>query len=165
MDPSAPVEDIGGLAWCVDLNFVQFGTNYCDLLPHEQVQEILGPIPVLPFDMNDDGSVIIGRAGSFFQGFVGGIWIEDLGWMNLRDFFYKQGVAEAFDFPMDNPGSISGSGAEMVGGLAGSTFSWYVEMQQVYVCQDGVSVQTGFPGGLRDAVAAGAEFGRCEFID
>ena len=165
LDPSAPVEDIGGLTWCVDMDYIQFGTNYCDLLGPEAVQEALGPIPVLPFDMNDDGSVIVGRAGSFFQGFVGGIWIEDLGWMNLRDFFYRQGVAEAFDFPMDNPGSVSGSGAEMVGGLAGSTFSWYVEMQHVYVCRDGVSVQTGFPGGLRNMVTAGAEFGRCEFID
>jgi hypothetical protein len=165
MDPSAPVEDIGGLAWCVDMDYIQFGTNYCDILPHDVVQEILGPIAVLPFDMNDDGSVIVGRAGNFFQGFLGAIWIEDLGWMNLRDFFYKQGVTEAFNFPMNNPGSVSGSGSKMVGGLAGASFSWHVEMQHVYVCKDGASVQTGFPDGLRSAVADGAEFGRCEFID
>ena len=76
-------------------------------------QDLLGPIAILPFDMNDDGTVIIGRAGSFFDGFLGAMWIEDLGWLNLRDFFYKQGVTEAFNFPMNNPGSISGSGREM----------------------------------------------------
>jgi hypothetical protein len=85
--------------------------------------------------------------------------------MNLRDFFYKQGVTEAFEFPMDNPISIDGSGSKMVGGLAGATFSWHVEMQHVYVCDGGDSVQVGFPNGLREAVAEGAEFGRCEFLD
>ena len=38
-----------------------------------------------------------------------GIWMEDIGWMNWRDFFLKQGVAEAQDLPMDNPISISAS--------------------------------------------------------
>ena len=94
-----------------------------------------------------------------------GMWIEDIGWINLRDFFRKQGVAEAFDLPMDNPISISASGKEMVGGLAGAQTSWLVNMDQVYVCQDGQSVQTGFPNGLRAKIADGALFGRCEFIE
>jgi hypothetical protein len=38
-------------------------------------------------------------------------------------------------------------------------------MEQVYVCEGGVSVLTGFPGGLREKLAEGASFGRCEFID
>jgi hypothetical protein len=158
-------ETIGGLRWCRDLDFVRFGTNFCELLGEEAVNEALGPIPVLPSDMTDDGSVLVGRAGSFFTGFVGGMWIEDIGWINLRDFFRKQGVAEAFDLPMDNPISISASGKEMVGGLAGAQTSWLVEMDQVYVCQDGQSVQTGFPNGLRAKMAEGALFGRCEFLE
>ena len=85
--------------------------------------------------------------------------------MNLADFFRQQGVAEAFDVPMDNPLAISASGKEMVGGLFGATTSWLVEMEHVYVCQDGESVQTGFPNGLRAKIAAGAEFGRCEFLE
>ena len=125
----------------------------------------VGPIPILPTDMNDEGSVIIGRAGSFFTGFAGAMWIEGIGWMSLENFFRKQGVTEAFEFPMDNPISIDGSGSKMVGGLAGATFSWHVEMQHVYVCDDGESVQVGFPNGLRNAMADGAEFGRCEFLD
>lgn len=160
--------EIGGLTWCVDMDYYHF--RFGNLCTHpmfgpEVVQDVLGPIPVLTTDMNDDGSVIIGRAGSFFTGFVGAMWIEDMGWMSLKDFFRKQGVAEAFKFPIDNPISITGSGDQLVGGLAGATFAWHVDMSQVYVCQDGVSVQTGFPNGLREAIAAGAEFGRCEFID
>ena len=157
--------EIGGLTWCVDLDYISRGRNFCDLLGDEEVQDLLGPISVLPTDMTDDGSVIIGRAGSFFGGFVGAMWIEGLGWMNLRDFFYKQGVAEAFDLPMDNPLSITANGSKMVGGLAGATFSWHVDMSQVYVCHDGNSIQTGFPNGMRSAIADGAEFGRCEFLD
>ena len=163
---SGDAEIIGGLRWCRDLDFIRFGTNFCDLLGEYAVNDILGPIPVQPSDMTDDGSVIVGRAGSFLQGgFVGGIWIEGLGWMNLADFFRQQGVAEAFDFPMDNPIAISASGKEMVGGLFGATTSWLVNMEQVYVCEDGESIQTGFPNGLRAKIAAGAEFGRCEFLE
>jgi hypothetical protein len=164
-DPAAEVENIGGLTWCVDMDLVSFGRNFCELMGAEWVQQNFGPIPVVPFDMNDDGTVIIGRAGDLRMGVLGAMWIEDLGWINLKDFFHKQGVTEAGYFPMDNPISISGSGREMVGGLAGVSFSWHVNMDQAYVCQDGVTVQTGFPNGLREMVADGAEFGRCEFLD
>ena len=160
------VEVIGGLRWCKDLPYTDFfGRDYCALYGEDYINDALGPISVLPTDMNDAGTVLIGRGGSFRTGFIGAIWIEDIGWMNLRDFFYQQGVAEAFEFPMDNPTSIDGSGSKMVGGLAGASFSWHVEMQHVYVCNNGTSVQVGFPNGLRDAIAEGAEFGRCEFLD
>ena len=45
--------------------------------------------------MSDDGSILIGRAGSFFTGFTGVLWIEDIGWMTFDEFFRKQGVVEA----------------------------------------------------------------------
>jgi hypothetical protein len=157
--------EIGGLTWCVDLDYIRFGTNYCDLLGDEAVQELLGPIPVLPTDMNDDGTVIVGRAGSFLLGFAGAIWVEDLGWMGLTNFLRKQGVMEAWDFPMDNPISIDASGDTMVGGLAGATMSWHVDMNEVYVCRNGKSLKTSFPEGLRLQLRQGAEFGRCEFLD
>ena len=63
---------------------------------------------------------------------------------------------------MDNPIAISGSGSEVAGGLAGSTYTWLVNLDQVYVCENGASVQTGFPNGLFNKLAEGAEFGRCE---
>ena len=50
-------------------------------------------------------------------------------------------------------------------GIVGATYSWHINMDQVYVCENGVSVQTGFPNGLFDKLAEGAEFGRCEHID
>ncbi|UCF68621.1 MAG: hypothetical protein JSV80_04830, partial [Acidobacteriota bacterium] len=156
---------IGGLTWCVDLDYTDFfGRNYCELFGPEWVQQRFGPIPVLPTDMTDDGKIIIGRAGSFFTGFVGAIWMEPVGWMNLRDFYLKQGVAEAQDLPMDNPISISASGSEIVGGLAGATYTWLVNMDQVFVCWNGNSVQTGFPNGLFDMLEKGATFGRCEHL-
>lgn len=161
-------EDIGGLAWCVDLDFFHFFLgNLCTHPAYgpARLQQLLGPIPVLPTDMTDDGKIIVGRAGSFTTGFVGAIWMEPIGWMNWKDFFAKQGVIEATNIPFDNPISISGSGTEMVGGIAGATYSWHVNLDQVYVCEDGVSVQTGFPNGLFDKLAEGAEFGRCEHID
>ena len=103
--------------------------------------------------------------GGFFTGFAGGIWIEGLGWMTMEQFLRKQGVVEAETLPVpyDNPTAISASGSEIVGGIAGALFSWMIKAEQVYVCENGQSVLTGFPGGLKDKVAAGAKFGRCEF--
>ncbi len=160
------VVDIGGLTWCVDLDYTDFfGRNYCDLLGPEVVQEVLGPIPVLPTDMNDDGTVIVGRAGSFFTGFVGGIWLEGIGWMNFNDFLGKQGVSEAAAVPFDNPISISASGREIVGGLAGAVMAWHIDIDQIFVCEDGRDVQVGFPNGLISKLKKGAAFGRCAHID
>jgi len=158
-------EDIGGLTWCEDMDFIRFGRNFCDLLGPEVVQASLGPIPVLPTDMSDDGSVIVGRAGSFFAGFVGGIWIEGIGWMNFNDFLNKQGVAESYNVGFNNPISISASGREIVGGIAGAQMSWHINIDQLFVCKDGMDVQTGFPNGLVEELQAGAEFGRCAHID
>jgi hypothetical protein len=66
---------------------------------------------------------------------------------------------------MDNPISIDASGDTMVGGLAGATMSWHVDMNEVYVCRNGKSLKTSFPEGLRLQLRQGAEFGRCEFLD
>ena len=49
--------------------------------------------------------------------------------------------------------------------MAGVAFSWVVEMRRVFVCDNGVSVSTEFPQGLRVKLAEGAEFGRCPFVD
>ena len=165
--------DIGNLQWCTDVPFSHFFLgNLC--APNrvcragctpEFIEANFGPVSMLPLDMNDEGNVIVGRAGSFFTGFTGGIWIEGMGWMTLANFFNKQGVTEAFNFPMDNPISIDGKGNKLVGGLAGATFSWYVDMTKVFVCKEGQSVQTSFPDGMLAHIDNGAEFGRCEFLN
>jgi hypothetical protein len=140
------------------------GTNRCPTLGADTIFNNVGYIPFLPADMNDDGTVVIGRFGNSASGFIGAMWIDGIGWLKWNEFFRKQGVAEAYAIPFDNPISISASGREVVGGIPGSQFSWWANMDQVFVCENGVSVQTGFPNGLRDKVAAGAKVGRCEHL-
>ncbi|MBS0321628.1 MAG: hypothetical protein JSR18_13875 [Proteobacteria bacterium] len=150
------------LQWCVDLPFYDFGFS-CDVDGAEFIQQTFGPIPVYTNDINDDGTVMIARAGSFFEsGFHGYLWIEGLDWIKLSDFFRSQGVPEAYRLGLDGPASISGAGDKIVGGIPGYPLTWYVDMHQVYVCKNGQSVATTFPKGFVDAVKAGAAMGRCE---
>lgn len=161
-DPTT-AESIGGLRWCKDVPYLSFfGQDLCAVYGEEYIQQQVGSPPILLTDANDDASVIIGRSGSFRTGFTGALWIENVGWMTWTDFFRKQGVPEAYAVPFDNPISISASGREVVGGIAGAAFSWLANIDQVYVCEKGQSIQTGFPNGLRAKIAKGAQFGRCE---
>ncbi len=59
----------------------------------------------------------------------------------------------------------AGTGDTLVGGLAGATMSWHVDMNEVFVCRNGKSVKTSFPEGLIAQIGQGAELGRCEFLD
>ena len=72
---------------------------------------------------------------------------------------------EAASVPFDNPISISASGREIVGGIAGASAAWHVDIDQVFVCRDGADIQTGYPNGMRTQLEAGAEFGRCAHLD
>lgn len=164
------VTKIAGLRWCVDVAlppYLDWATwqmvDRCATESPAAIQADIGLVPLQINDMSDDGRVIIGRAGSYFYGgFEGVMWVEGIGWIKLSDFFRKQGVAEAYRFGMQNPVSINGAGSELIGGLLGAMTTWYVDMQQVFVCQSGRSVQTGFPNGMVEKVKAGAKIGRCE---
>ena len=161
----AAFTDIGGIEWCNDVPLVLLGNDYCESRGVDWVHAALGKYTGLtPFDMSDNGDVIIGRAGDIRTGFVGAIYIKDLGWMTLDEFYTKQGVIEAQNAYMDNPVSISANGSKMVGGLTGYSVSFHVDMSHVYVCENGASVKTGFPNGLINKVKSGAEFGRCEHL-
>jgi hypothetical protein len=165
-DHAKGLTPIGSLKWCEDVPYVSwFGGDLCESMTPEEIEAAVGMPPVEVFDMNDDGSILIGRSGSFFTGFSGAIWIERIGWMTWDEFFRKQGVVEASNTQFANPISISGSGQEVTGGIPGVAFSWLVQMPQVFVCEKGKSVQTGFPNGLRTKIAQGAKFGRCEHLD
>jgi len=150
------------LQWCVDLPFYDFGLS-CEVEGAELIQSTFGPIPVATNDISDDGKVMIARAGTFFEsGFHGMMWLEDLGWIKLKDFFRTQGVAEAYRFGLDGPGSINGRGTEMVGGIPGYPLTWYVDMKKVFVCKHHKSLETEFPAGFVEQVKNGATMGRCE---
>jgi len=165
-DHTRGLTPIGSLQWCKDVPYVSwFGGDQCESMSGDEIEAMVGTPPVEIFDMSDDGSILIGRTGSFFTGFVGTLWIEGIGWMTWDDFFSKQGVVEAANVPFSNPISISGTGSEVVGGMVGASFSWIVNMSQVFVCERGNSIQTGFPNGLRAKIAAGAQLGRCEHLD
>ena len=165
-DHTRGLTPIGSLEWCKDVPYVSwFGGDQCEYMTGEEIAAMVGTPPVEIFDMSDDGTILVGRTGSFFTGFVGALWIEGIGWMTWDDFFRKQGVVEAASVPFSNPISISGTGSEVVGGIVGASFSWIVNMNQVFVCERGNSIQAGFPNGLRAKIAAGAQFGRCEHLD
>jgi hypothetical protein len=128
---------IGAPSWCRDVPYVDFfGGDLCETMTRAEITATVGQPLVEIFDMSDDRSILIGLTGSFFTGFTGVIWIEQIGWMTWGDFFRKQGVA----------------------------FSWIVDLGQVFVCEKDRSVPTSFPDGLRAKVAAGARFGRCEHL-
>ncbi len=157
---------IGSLKWCIDVPYVSlFGGDLCQEMSPAEVEAAVGKPPVEIYDMSDDGSILIGRTGSFFTGFIGALWIEQVGWMTWDSFFRKQGVVEASRVQFSNPISISGTGREVVGGTVGAAFSWLANIDQVFVCERGNSVQTGYPNGLRAKIAAGAKFGRCEHLN
>ena len=160
------VEKIGEWKWCEDLPYYDFfGGNVCDWRDPAEVQATYGPIPMLPIEISDDGSVIAGRLGNFSSGFQGMLWIEDLGWMSMDDFFRKQGVVEAKLTGFNNLSAMSHDGSTFAGGVAGLPVAYHVDASQVYVCENGKSILTGFPNGLRAKIRKGAEFGRCEFLD
>ena len=165
-DHAGGLTPIGALEWCRDVPYVSwFGGDLCESMTGSEIEALVGKPAMEIFDMNDDGTVLVGRSGSFWTGFVGALWIEQVGWMTWDTFFRRQGVSEASNVQFSNPISISGTGREVVGGTVGSSFSWLVNMSQVFVCERGNSVQTGFPNGLRAKIAAGAKLGRCEHLD
>lgn len=162
----AALNNIDSLRYCVDIPYTDFfGNDMCGDYTPEEIFDLVGSVPVDVFGVNDAGTVLVGRAGSFFTGVHGAIWIKDIGWMVMADFLHKQGVIEADATPIDNPLAISGVGDTIMGGLAGVQFSWLIDLHEVYACKNGHSVKTTFPNGLRAEVVNGAVAGRCEYLD
>lgn len=158
--------NVDSLRYCVDVPYLNFfGDNLCETMTAEEVFNEVGVVPVSVFGINDPGTVLVGRGGSFFTGFFGAIWVKDIGWMVVADFLREQGVVEANSTPIDNPIAISGTGDTIMGGLAGVQFSWLIDLNQVFACKNGQSIRTTFPDGLRAEVINGAEVGRCEYLD
>jgi hypothetical protein len=158
--------DIGSLRWCDDVPFIHFFLgNLCEQgYTHDDIVPLAGEVPMLPLGISDDGTVITGRAGSFFTGFHGSLWTEATGWMTLANFLEDQGVVEAGNWELFNPLVVSATGSEIFG-TASNGDSFRLDIDQVYVCNDGNTQLTGWPNATATAVENGAELGRCELLD
>lgn len=120
--------------------------------------------PAEGFGVTDKGDMVVGRAGDFWNGFIGFIWMEELGMVNFNEFMQGQGIVEAYTSNLISPLAISGDGKTIVGwGFSDvSMISFAVTLDQVWVCRKGKSSLAGFPGGLLSQLNNGATLGLCE---
>ncbi|MFH7043739.1 hypothetical protein ABT392_15670 [Paucibacter sp. JuS9] len=155
------------MRWCVDMPipaFIDWSGNLNDPCASgaDAVRAEYGVIPMQLNDLSDDGKVIVGRAGSWLYGsFEGVMYLDGLGWIKLSDFFRKQGVAEAYRYGLQNPISVNAAGDEMIGGLMGVNQTWYVDMKNVFVCDNRRDEKVSFPETFVKKVKGGARMGRC----
>ncbi|MBT9501451.1 MAG: hypothetical protein IV092_09410 [Burkholderiaceae bacterium] len=160
--PSA-FRNISGPKYCIDMPLSTWdGLDHCSIEGPAWVEANYGLPGQLATGISDDGRVLISRVGDFWTGFAGFMWVEDAGWIKLNDFLRKQGVVEAALYGLENPLAVSGNGKALVGGLTGVSMTWHVDLNKVFVCQGGASVETDFPIAFANAVKGGALAGRCE---
>ncbi|MCG9697710.1 carboxypeptidase-like regulatory domain-containing protein [Shewanella sp. Isolate11] len=122
-----------------------------------------GGMPAEGVAISDDGTTVVGRAGTFFTGIIPFIWRESIGMRDLNEFLQHQGVMTSLDTDF-YPADISGSGKIIVGqGVSATSYGGaMVKLDQVWVCHNGKSKLTGFPGGMDSHLAQGAEVGLCQ---
>jgi uncharacterized membrane protein len=122
------------------------------------------------FDLNADGSVMLGRADPFDFGFtVPLIWTGPTGWIDFQAFLAAQGTYAA-DWLLVTPGTISGDG-KVVGGWGFSPYSrqgWIVNMPKIVICHAPPStpankktIDVTWPDGLSSHLAHGDTIGQC----
>ena len=116
------------------------------------------------FAISDDGKIVLGRSGSPWDGFVGWIWMEELGMVDFNKFLQGQGIMEAYLNDLIGALAISGDGKTIVGwGLgANDQMSFAVTLDQVWVCRKGKSSLAGFPTAMLTQLKNGATLGLCE---
>jgi hypothetical protein len=119
--------------------------------------------PAEAFGVSDNGDIVIGRAGDFWNGFIGFLWTESLGMIDFNEFLQGQGIMEAYSTALIGPLAVSGDGKTIVGwGLSDvAQVSFAVTLDQVWICSKGRSKLVGFPGGMESHLARGAELGLC----
>ena len=157
---------IGAPSWCRDVPYVDFfGGDLCETMTRAEITATVGQPPVEIFDMSDDGSILIGRTGSFFTGFTGVIWIEQVGWMTWGRFLPQAGRGRSVKHAVLEPdldqrqreGGDRGHGGR-------SLLLDRGDGPGLRLREQGPFRVDGFPDGLRAKVAAGARFGRCEHL-
>lgn len=135
-----------------------------EIAPWDCEWQPIFPFPAVGWAVSDHGDVVVGRAGDFWNGFVGFIWTKASGMLDLNEFLQNQGVMEAFNNLLLGPLAISGDGKTIAGWGAGpqSYVSFAVTLDQVWICDKGRSKMVGFPGAMSAHLAKGAEVGMCE---
>jgi hypothetical protein len=120
-------------------------------------------LPSTGWAVSDMGDLVVGRAGDFWNGFVGFLWLKGLGMVDLNDFLKRQGVMEAYTTALLGPLAVGADGKTIVGWGAGETnyMSFVLTLDQVWVCRGGRSMLVGFPGAMLAQIAKGAEPGLC----
>jgi hypothetical protein len=120
--------------------------------------------PAEAFGVSDKGDLVVGRAGDYWNGFVGFLWMEELGMLDFNEFLQGQGVMEAYTSGLISPLAVSGDGKTIVGWGYNdiAQISFAVTLDQVWVCNKGKSQMVGFPGAAISHLKRGAELGLCE---
>jgi hypothetical protein len=159
---------IDGYVWHADTNMTTnighvvmpcetFAPWACDWTPEIH-------LPTTPFGVSGKGDILVGRAGSPWDGFAGFFWMEETGIVEFGEFLRGQGIVEAYTNDLISPLAISGDGKTIVGWGLGQTdqISFAVTLNQVWVCRKGKSSLAGFPGAMLTHLAKGATLGLCE---
>ncbi len=121
-------------------------------------------LPSTAFAVSDDGRMVLGRSGSPWDGFVGWIWMEELGMLDFNEFLQGQGIMEAYQNGLIGALAISGDGKTIVGWGLGphDQMSFAVTLDQVWICRKGKSSLAGFPNAMLTQLGKGATLGLCE---
>ena len=108
--------------------------------------------------------MVVGRAGDFWNGFIGFLWMEETGMLDLNAFLQGQGVMEAYTSGIISPLALSGDGKTIVGwGLNDNAqMSYAITLDQVFVCENERTSLVGFPGAMKAKLAKGATLGMCQ---
>jgi hypothetical protein len=120
-------------------------------------------LPTEGFAVSDAGDLVVGRAGDFWNGFVGFLWVRGFGMVDLNEFLQAQGVMEAYSTSLIGPLAVAADGKTIVGWGGGETssVSFLLRLDQVWVCNNNRSQLVGFPGAMISHVSRGATPGLC----
>jgi len=131
----------------------------------------------IPIDISDDGSVIVGKFGSFWASYPT-LWTEETGTLDMQYFLVAQGLDDLYFWFLAQVNTVRADGA-MVGGTGtnyvnpdchsqwGCTEGWVAEIAKASVCHKDDSpaerTLTVAWGSLGDHIGHGDQLGTCEF--